>query len=208
MIHHRFDAPAEDSAGYRSDDIRLIACTLLLSAAYATLRYNLFKGVPWSDWPDYIGNKAAALSSLVLITVAVFRLASRKPRPIARLMAAGSALALAHTLVSLALWQPAYFDKFFAGQKVSPAGGASLMFAALAMALLHWGKGRPGSSVPSRSARWLVAIALLSGLHAGIPSLATWFRPVAWPGGMPPITLLSFLIALAAAGSLARIGKA
>lgn len=203
MIHEKIDATVDQRASERSSDYRLIASTLALSTLYATARYNVFKGVPWADWPDYICNKVLALSGLILISLAVFRLASRNTRPIRRLMAAGSAFALTHTLVSLGLLRPAYFDRFFAGEKLSLAGGTSLMMAAVAMALLHWGKGRRGSSTPASSGGPLGAIAFLSGLHAALPSMAAWLDPAAWPGGMPPITLISFLVGLAAlAGSV------
>ncbi|KKO17939.1 MAG: hypothetical protein BROFUL_03390 [Candidatus Brocadia fulgida] len=45
----------------------------LAAAAYATLRYNVFKGVPWSDWSTYVMNKAVALSALAFMALEVFR---------------------------------------------------------------------------------------------------------------------------------------
>jgi hypothetical protein len=52
--------------------------TFLGSAIYATARYNVFKGVPWSDWPIYTLNKAFALSALLLLVSSVLRKRSAK----------------------------------------------------------------------------------------------------------------------------------
>lgn len=194
MTYEKIEENVDQSGLERSHDHRAIATTVFLSTIYATVRYNVFKGVPWADWPHFIVNKCLALSGLVLIALSVFRLASRTPRRIGRLMAAGSAFALIHTLVSLGLFNAAYFDKFFAGEKLSLAGGASLMIAAMAVALLNWGKGRPGSSATTSSIGPLGAIAFLSGLHAALPSASTWLDPVTWPGRMPPITLIPFVV--------------
>ncbi len=198
MILQAIDTSEAEAAQARPNDYKLIAAASLLSAAYATLRYNVFKGVPWSDWPHYIGNKILALTALILIAAAVLRLISPVRRPIRRLMAVASALALTHTLVSLGLFEPAYFDKFFDGDKLSLAAGWSLMLAALAMALLQWGKGRRGSSAPEASIVPLGVIAFISGLHAALPSAASWLDIASWPGHMPPITLISFAIGSAA----------
>jgi DMSO/TMAO reductase YedYZ heme-binding membrane subunit len=37
----------------------------------------------------------------------------------------------------------------------------------------------------------------LTALHIGVLGWQGWFAPSGWPGGMPPITLLSFAAALA-----------
>lgn len=200
MIQEKIEAPDL----LKSHDRRLVAWVVGLSTAYATVRYNGFKGVPWSDWPHFIGNKILALSALALIAIAVLRLTVARPLPIRRLMATGSAMALIHTLLSFGLFQPAYFDKFFVGAKLSVAGGVSLLAAAIAMGWLNWGKGQPGSSASANSAPLLAGIAFLSGVHAGLPSVSSWLQPRTWPGGLPPITLISFILGIVAAVAAAR----
>ena len=209
MLHQTFAGSSVAArTSDRARDRRIIAGTAGFSTLYATLRYNVFKGVPWSDWPHFVGNKALALSALILIALAVFRLVARRPRPIRRLMATGSAMALVHTLISLALCRPEYFDKFFAGPKLSLAGGASMLLGAIAMAILNWGRGRAGSSLPVAAAVPLAAVAFLSGAHAALPSASTWLAPATWPGHLPPITLISFVAGcLAIAGLLRRLAK-
>lgn len=174
-------------------DRKVIASIVGISTLYATVRYNVFKGVPWSDWPHVIGNKILAIASLLLIATAVWRLRQRR-QPIRNLMGLGSALAVAHSLLSVALLDPIYFEKFYVAAKLSLPAGASLLAGSVAMALLLSGKGRPGSLAPRASGPELGLIAFLSGCHAALPSTAGWFDPFNWPGGMPPITLISFLV--------------
>ncbi len=174
-------------------DRKLIAWIAGISALYATVRYNVFKGVPWSDWPHVIGNKILAITSLLLIATAIWRLRHRR-QPIRNLIGLGSALAVAHSLLSVALLDPIYFEKFYVGVKLSPPAGASLLVGSVGMALLLLGKGRPGSSAPHASGLDLGLIAFLSGGHAALPSTAGWLYPLSWPGGMPPITLISFVV--------------
>lgn len=202
------DAEVRDARPLAGDGFAITAA-LGFSAVYATVRYNVFKGVAWSDWPHYTGSKILALASLILIAVAVARLAARQARPIRRLMAVASGLAIAHALVSLGLLDPGYYESYFAGDRLTLTGGGSVMLGALAVALLQWGKGRRGSSTPDAAVKPLALLAFLSGLHAALPATANWFAPEKWPGGMPPITLISFLIGLAALGLAAhRLGRA
>lgn len=171
-----------------------IAAAVILSASYATLRYNVFKRVPWSDWPHVIGNKILALASLLLIATAIWRLGGKRRKPIRTLMAVGSAMAVAHSLLSLAILDPGHLDKFYVGAKLTASAGASLLLGSLASGLLYRGGGTPGSSAPRASAPALGVIAFLSGCHAALPSASGWFDPARWPGAMPPITLISFLV--------------
>ena len=55
LISEVSPAPA---GGTSRHDHSLAVGILVLAAAYATVRYNIFKGVPWSDWPSYIADKA------------------------------------------------------------------------------------------------------------------------------------------------------
>lgn len=204
MTNQQVQCAGTDTAGPQGGDGVVIAAVIGLSAAYATVRYNVCKGVEWSEWPHYIGNKVLAIAALVLVTLSVLRLASRSRRPIRHLMAAASALAVAHSFVSIAMLGLTYFDKFFAGGKLTVWAGTSLMLASLAVALLQWGKGRKGSAAPAVAIVPLAAIAFVSGLHAALPSVSSWFNPSAWPGAMPPITLVSFVVGTLALISAAR----
>lgn len=168
---------------------------------YATLRYNVFKGVPWTDWPAYTLNKALAFAALGLIALAVFRIAAR--RPTGTILAVGGALGLAHSLLSFALLDPAYYPRFYAGGKLTFLAGLSLTLGAAATVAMDLGARKCGGWRPGRRQAALAAIAFGVGLHAALPAVTTWIAPATWPGGLPPITLLSFAI-----GTVAAIGWA
>jgi hypothetical protein len=173
-----------------------------LALVYATVRYNVFKGVAWADWPSYTVNKALAVGALVLIAIAVLRLV-RGGRT-AALLAWSGALAWSHSLLSFALLNPSYFPRFFDGVKLGFNGGASLAVGAGIMAMLELGARRAGGwSVGIRIAA-LAVLAFAAGIHAALPALATWIEPANWPGAMPPLTLISFLAGTLALGVWAR----
>jgi hypothetical protein len=177
--------------------MRTSLLALLGSAIYATARYNIFKGVPWSDWPTYTLNKALALAALVLLVSSVVRMRAAAGPSIASTMYLASLFGFTHVVLSLTLLSPAYYDKFFEAGKLTAAAGLSMLLGTVAAAVMAVGKGmRTGQDVGGP--RNLAILALGVGLHAMLQGFAGWFTPSEWPGGMPPITLLSFLLGLAA----------
>jgi len=170
-----------------------LSCGLFAAAlVYATMRYNVFKGVPWPDWPAYTFNKALAVASLLIIVIAVLRLASRRGRTQVLLASAGL-LALAHSLLSFALFNPTYFPRLFESGKLTFAGGLSMTLGAIVMAVMELGARRGGAWRPSVRRPALAFGAFVGGVHAALPAAATWIDVAGWPGGLPPITLISFL---------------
>ncbi|MET0371990.1 MAG: hypothetical protein ABW039_11515 [Sphingobium sp.] len=185
-------------------DHRLAAGLLGLALGYATLRYNGFKGVPWADWPAYTVNKALAVGALLIIAAGVIRLSRQSGRSGILLGWAG-ALALAHSLLSFAMLNPTYYGRLFDTGKLTALAGLSLTLGALSMAGLELGARRASAWSPALRHRTLALIAFASGVHAALPALASWVEPATWPGGMPPLTLISFLTgALAVAFWLPR----
>jgi hypothetical protein len=125
-------------------DPAIIAAVSLAAGAYATLRYNVCKGVPWADWPSDTLNKRLAVTSLLLLTGAGLR-RFRRTGSSAVLMTWGFAAALGHLLLSFALFQPRYFDKLFAAGKLSFAGGASMAAGRSLMSCSRSAGAGPGS---------------------------------------------------------------
>lgn len=184
------------------------------SFAYAIVRYHLYKGVPWSELPLYISNKALALSAIVLIALSyiVSSLAKFWPNTfgdtfLARkffgltgfgLAALHSALSLVNLIVSGRAKYPAYFD---AAGAVTEKGWFAIGFGAVSFLLF--------SAVASTSLpfigknlskeRWhtiqrLGYLGLIFALlHVGVMGLAGWQAPETWPGGLLPISLIAAL---------------
>lgn len=196
-------SPASAGAATPRDHLAALAA-VGLAAGYATVRYNVFKGVPWSDWPAYTANKALAVAGLLLLAQAGWRKLGRKPgrtaghRASTRVpMAWAGALILSHALVSFGLFTPAYFGKFFADGRLNVVGGLSLLAGAAAVGLLELGARSAAGWSRRAWQRSLAGLLALSVVHTAAPGLAGWFDPAGWPGYLPPLTLLACLPALA-----------
>lgn len=183
------------------DDRQTAARVLTGATIYATVRYHVFTDLPWSDWPIYTLNKAFGLSALLLLVLAVARRRLRPGLPIGPTMLASGVLFGIHVLVSLALLSPAYYPKLFAAGKLTALAGIAIVLGAAATAALLAGvKPRPGLTA-DESARGLASLAFAVGAHGALPGLASWLAPWTWPGLMPPITLLAFVLGVVALGA-------
>src|SRR3989338_5522076 len=115
---------------------------LLVVFAYAVIRYNVIKGVPWVELPLYISNKAISLSAVMFIALsyALGSLARFWPKTFVPALSMrkffgllGFGLAALHGLISLLIFTPAYYPKFFLGSgKLNLVGELSMLFGILA----------------------------------------------------------------------------
>ena len=178
--------------------MRISLLALLGSAVYATARYNIFKGVSWNDWSTYTLNKALALSALLLLAFSVIRKSSAKGNPNGRTLYMASVFASMHVVLSLTLLSPAYYESMFVQNKLTAAAGVSMALGAVAAAVMAVGKRTHGAQDTDGGVRSLAILAFVVGLHAMFQGVGGWFAPSKWPGMMPPLTLISFLLGLAA----------
>lgn len=178
--------------------MRTTLLTLLGSACYATARYNVIKGVPWEDWPTYTVNKVFAVSAVALLLVAAVR-RRRSAGSAGPLLGHAALLTALHVVLSLMLLTPAYFEKYFAAGKLTAAAGVAMTFGALGLVWMM-----RGTLTGQRARGGLALLATLTIGHTAVQGFAGWLDPATWPGGLPPITLLSTLLALAALGIAAR----
>lgn len=194
---------------------------LLVFLAYAVARYVLFGTVPPAHIPLYVLNKAVSLLALVLVgtSLVIGPLARLDPDGLPGWLGArrwvglaGLGLALVHVLLTLPIFGPAYYGKFFAqpdgATGLTLAGELSLLAGILATAGLVWQGAlsrRPTDPAPHapalhtltvlRRLGWLV-VALVA-IHCVFMGWSGWWTPATWPGGLPPISLLAVLFALA-----------
>ena len=176
--------------------------TIAITTVYSVLRYNVFKGVPWSQVPLFVMNKSVAWSSIILLAIASWEAFRNRQRLIdSSPWAMGAGLALVHVVMSLPLLiARTHFPDFFvhsmhlrSGIHVSMWGGAMAM-------LCLW-----------LCRRWFGA-ALLAPvavvLHVSLIGARNWLHPADWPGHMVPVSLWSVLAAaVMAAGVMASLER-
>jgi DMSO/TMAO reductase YedYZ heme-binding membrane subunit len=168
---------------------------------YAIVRYHVFGSVAWTHLPLFTMNKAVSFASAGVLAAAYL---ARRPALRLRYGLTGFALAVLHVLMSFCLLTPADYPKLFAGSRLSFAGEAAMLAGCagmLALCLPAVGS-FPGTKEALGPVRWLqwqrlgYAALALTALHVLAIGGKGWFDPGSWPGGMPPITLWSFVVAL------------
>lgn len=163
------------------------------SLAYATVRYNVFKGVAWSEWPTYVTNKAFGLSAVLLLLLASISQRMGHDARMRIALSAAGIFVLLHVILSLSMLNPAYQPNSFAGAKLTASASWSILLgvaASVGIQFLVRSVGNPGWRV------WLGALTLIPGLHAALLGYSNWFEPYKWPGYIVPISLISFIAGL------------
>ena len=188
----------------------IIFITLLLSIAYAVLRYHIIGPVPWKDFPFFILNKGFSLAAFILLTfnfsigplknlgvkVSEGWLNSRRA-----LGMTGFLLVLIHALISFLLFKPAVYAKFFEENgTLTLLAGLSMLAGILGFVVLwvynlsfqtHMREDK--TFVRFITSRNFMLIALLFGIfHIFFMGYEGWLNPSGWHGGLPPISLVAF----------------
>jgi len=169
---------------------------LFFTIDYAVLRYAGFADVSPIHIPGYLTNKALAMTAAISLLLAALALV-RSQREAARFWVKASVnLVFIHVLLSAVLLSKGYFPKWFTGEMMNLRGEGMLLLGVLA-AYCFW---RVQSARLPQRARLTVlatACALVAG-HLFVMGSDGWLQFTKWNGGLPPITLLSFLVLLPA----------
>jgi DMSO/TMAO reductase YedYZ heme-binding membrane subunit len=196
---------------------RIVAGVLAAALAYALVRYVALGSVSLASAPAYLLNKALAVAALVLLALcaAAGPLAARVPAAGALaalrkpLGLAGFAFSAVHALLSAGLLSPAYYAKLHvASGRLSVWGELALTTGVFGLALLvlpaltSFAGIRAAMAPPAwKRAQTLSVTALaLGGAHVAAMGWPTWTAAAAarWPGGLPPLTLVSFAVVMLA----------
>jgi hypothetical protein len=200
---------------------RIIFFTIVLSIAYAILRYHILGPIPWSEFPFFILNKGISLAAILLL-VLNFSLGPLKniglPVPGSWLSArkilgmTGFLLVLIHALMSFMLFSPAIYGKLFdTDGSLTLFSGLSMLGGVLSFVVL-WGfnlsfqthlRDEKAFIQFITSRKFLLLAMLLSAVHLFFMGFKGWFSPAGWHGGLPPISLVAF--AVFAIGYLANL---
>jgi hypothetical protein len=201
------DVPANPNAAGR-----IIFFTIILCIAYAILRYHIVGPVSWNEFPFFILNKGISLAALLLL-VLNFSLGPLNsmglPVPASWLSArkslgmTGFLLVLIHALMSFMLFSPAIYGKLFdADGSLTLFSGLSMLGGVLSFVVL-WGYNLSFQThlrddkafikfITSRT--FLLYAMLLSAVHLFFMGIEGWLSPAGWHGGLPPISLVAFVV--------------
>ncbi|MCG2460438.1 hypothetical protein K8352_06740 [Flavobacteriaceae bacterium F89] len=191
---------------------RIIVLVTIVSVGYAVLRYNIAGEVPWKDVPVYVFNKGISLASFFLLGLS-FSIGPLKNlgAPISdKLLGARKSLGLAglmlvfvHFILSITILNPLYYDVFFEENgSLSLQGGLSLFGGAMGLVLLwiYYFTFRENivkiyPIVATLTSKKITTIFFLFvGVHLFFMGYAGWITVDKWQAGLPPISLISFVI--------------
>ena len=188
------------------------ALILVLTMTYAVLRYNILGTVPLKDIPLFILNKAVSLSSLILLT-ASFSIGPLKNLGIKLPLhfinsrhvygMIGFILTLIHVFISLILLSPVMYSKFFLENgSLSFSAGLSMLGGVLSIAILWFYNWRSQHHLKesrlfnqfTTSRKLILTTLFFVAIHLFFMGYKNWITPATWQGGLPPISLISFII--------------
>ena len=169
----------------------------VLSFVYAIVRYHVFHEVPWAHFPLFIANKAISLSGLVFLGMALVQQDKLDRKAFGQW---GAALIGAHILISFLIMNEHYFAKFFIanGEYTFQAELSMLagVIGAIFMCALLLSPPSSTSGHLSLRLGWGRAILICAAVHLAFMGYTSWLAPEDWPGYMPPITLISLIVAV------------
>ncbi len=178
----------------------IIGLSFTFSLAYSVIRYNIFKEVPWVDFPLFVFNKVLALSSLFLFAIYQYSIVKNKTNFYNTIKDYAIIFGVMHIIISLLILSPSYFPKFYYSLKFNLPGAISLLSGTIAVGLLLLLL-RKAAYIKSSYSKYFknnaaILFFLAIAVHVSTIGFNGWFRMSTWPGGMPPITLISLIIVI------------
>ncbi len=197
----------------KSVKIKWITIVLTFFAVYASLRYIVFKGVDPIHFPLYILNKVISISGLFFLAASYatgklnrlrFEDYDRQSRFTKFTGLAGFSLSAMHVFISLIILGPGYFPKFYAGEMMNLKGELSMLMGVIslycftipAITTIPAMQEVFGINKWQQGQRIGYLGLLLAFFHVTIMGFSGWFDISSWPGYLPPITLISAIIAV------------
>ncbi len=170
-----------------------VVAVLVGTSIYTFVRYVIFGSVDLVHMPVYLANKSVSMAAVV----ALFAASLAQARAISSQAQFWGRVSwhcvCIHILLSLAIVSKGYYSKFFQADKMNLTGEASILFGVLA-AYAYWMMGSRDSHMARKRNLLLLSIVMIAG-HLVAMGLAGWLNVAGWNGGMPPISLISFLLA-------------
>lgn len=166
----------------------------LFTAVYAVIRYAGFGHVALIHVPVYIMNKAISMTAVEALFMASLGLMRAEKDTVRFWMNVCKQLVFVHIFLSLGILSKGYFASYFEGDKMSLTGEMVLLLGVLAV-YCFWRLQAAHIKPAVQRTLTLMVCALVSG-HLFTMGFDGWLNVQQWNGGMPPITLLSFLLVI------------
>lgn len=192
----------------------IILITCLVSIVYTVMRYHLAGPVPWKDFFIFTLNKGVALSAFVLLILNFslgplknlgLKLSESVLNSRKSLGMTGFLLALIHVFISFLLFKKEVYGQFFMENgTLTLYAGLSMLGGILSFVIL-WAYNLSFQTylredkvfIKLITSRNFLLIAMLFGMiHVFFMGVEGWMRPNDWHGGLPPISLVSFVLFL------------
>ena len=181
---------------------RAATITLLCCCAYAVVRYVIIGDTPVRHLPAYVINKGLAMGAVACMLGSAVA-ALRKDTVAAKVWGRYAFYSgVAHGFITMAIASPEYYERFYHDGKLTWAGECVILFGGIAAAAFWRAHHLAREGSPGKSA--LLACAILSLLHTAFMGVAQWSLDSLFRWVIPPISLMSFLGALAAVFAYAR----
>jgi DMSO/TMAO reductase YedYZ heme-binding membrane subunit len=192
--------------------VRWLLSVIFVFTIYATVRYNIFKGVDPIHFPLYIVNKIFSISGIFFLALSYsvtklkwLRLGDRNSKMrFAKFSGlAGFSLAAMHVFISMIIISPEYYPKFYSDSMLNLKGELSMLMGVLsiycfsipAIATIPFMQETVGIKKWQKRQRIGYLGLLTALLHGAIMGFSGWLEVHEWPGYLPPITMLCVVIA-------------
>lgn len=195
--------------------VSILLTTTLICVGYAIVRYNIAGDVPWKDIPVFIFNKGISLSSFIFLTLSFslgplknigFKISGSFLEARKSLGMAGLIYAFAHFALSSSIWNPAYFPIFYEENGTLSLRGGLCLLGGVVGLLFLWvyyysfkanAKKLCALFKVIQSKKIIVSIFFFIGIHLFFLGYPGWNTFNNWQAGLPPISLISFVICCA-----------
>lgn len=197
----------------KSIKIKWLTLVLAFFIVYAILRYIVFKGVDPIHFPLYLFNKIFSTVGLFFLALsyAWSKIKSLKLHDknlenqfikFAGLI--GFSFSAIHVFISLIIFSPAYYPKFYIDDMLNFKGELSMLMGVLslffftipAITTIPFMQEAVGIKKWQKGQRMGYLGLLTALLHVVVMGISGWLKVDTWPGYLPPITMIATIIAI------------
>lgn len=169
-----------------------IICVLAISSLYTIIRYIFFGTVEADQIPIFLLNKSISFSSIIFLMLAAYNYHGKYYTKSAIWGKATFHTAGIHILLSLSIFSKQYYPKFFSGDKMHFMGELAILLGVIASYCYYLTRKKRPFVQPLTV--YCLASALVMG-HLFAMGYRGWVNVQHWQGGLPPISLICFIIA-------------